>query len=252
MSNEQKKLQLNMDNFDDAKNLIIHSKEMIKKIEISYSESLNEKEIRKSLLIDIKNLMENLRSALDFTAQGLFNKYGSSNKAKPKIYFPYATIKTSKVIFQRKKIIENKIPGLENHPDLIKAIESYQHFENQNNKWLPIFMELNNENKHLKLSPQSKQEQKQLIIVSENKGFPIGIGGKIKMEKGSRFQFGDAIIEGEQTFNAENPPKISGGGYSIVKSWISFHFNQNKIEVLPFLKEAFNGTEKIVEELSKI
>ena len=59
-------------------------------------ESLNEKEIKKSLLIEIKNLMENVRSSLDYCANGLFYKYGYSKKDNVDIYFPYAQTKFSK------------------------------------------------------------------------------------------------------------------------------------------------------------
>ncbi len=34
------------------------------------------------LLIEIKNFMENLRSALDYSAHGLFDKYGDKKKSK--------------------------------------------------------------------------------------------------------------------------------------------------------------------------
>ncbi|MEO5630445.1 MAG: hypothetical protein ABIR69_00990 [Nitrospiraceae bacterium] len=39
--------------------------------------------------MQIKNLVENLRSALDLAGRGLFDRYGSSSKASPKIYFPW-------------------------------------------------------------------------------------------------------------------------------------------------------------------
>jgi hypothetical protein len=40
--------------------------------------------------VQIKNLVENLRSALDLAGRGLFDRYGSSSKASPKIYFPWS------------------------------------------------------------------------------------------------------------------------------------------------------------------
>lgn len=241
-----------MSHFQDAQDLIIHTKEKFEQIKIAYSQSIQNQEIKKSLLIDVKNLMENLRSALDFCAYGLFEKYGFSKKNRPQIYFPYATLKTSKVAFQREKIIENKIPGIESRPDIVKLIEEYQHFQSPNNKWLPVFMDLNNENKHLKLTPQTKKNQKQLIIASGNKGLPFGIGSQITIENGAKFQFGNTVIEGNQTFSAENPPKIKGAGYSVLKSWTAVLFDKNNEEVLPFLEKSLIGVDKIVGELSKI
>ncbi|MDO9097175.1 MAG: hypothetical protein Q7U60_03535, partial [Candidatus Methanoperedens sp.] len=148
--------------FDDAKALVDHSKETFKRITEIYNQSLKEKEIKSTLLIEIKNFMENLRSALDYTAHGVFDKYGSSYKGDPKIYFPYASISESMNDFRNKKRIEYCIPGIEKRrPDILTKIESYQHFSDKNNKWLPLFMDLNNENKHQKLTPQNRKEYKE-------------------------------------------------------------------------------------------
>jgi hypothetical protein len=64
-----------MGKFDDATDLIDHCKKTLEKIRKEYDDSLHEKSLKASLLIEIKNFMENLRSALDFTAHGLFEKY---------------------------------------------------------------------------------------------------------------------------------------------------------------------------------
>ena len=60
-----------MSYFDDAKQLITHAEAKLVEIEQAYKDSLNDKAIKSELLIEIKNFMENLRSSLDFTAQGL-------------------------------------------------------------------------------------------------------------------------------------------------------------------------------------
>jgi len=80
-----------MSYFDDAKELVKHAENQFGRIKKLYEQSLHKRSIEPELLIEIKNLMENLRSALDFTAHGLFNKYGNSTKSGLKIYFPYAT-----------------------------------------------------------------------------------------------------------------------------------------------------------------
>ena len=242
-----------MDYFQDAKELIEHAKETFEKIKVAYSESINNTEIKKSLLIEIKNFLENLRSSLDYSAHGLFVKYGFSKKTNCKIYFPYATLKNSKVEFQTKRIIERNIPGIEGRPDIVKLIESYQHFENPYNKWLAQFMELNNENKHLKLTPQIKKNLKQLYIGSGGTYVPLaGPDIEIKLPKSMKISYGDATIEGGQTFSAENPPIIKGKGFSVIKSYKAFLFEKNKEEVIPFLANSLSKIEKIVRELSVI
>jgi hypothetical protein len=124
--------------FDDANELVLHGKQTLDKIKSAYEESLHEQTIKKSLLIEIKNFMENLRSALDYSAHGLYDKYGDKAKKADKIYFPYTWTGLDKATFTAKKIIEQKIPGLTaNRPDIEAKIESYQYFVSADNSWLP-------------------------------------------------------------------------------------------------------------------
>jgi hypothetical protein len=63
-----------MDAFDDAKALIKHAESELPKIQKMNDRSLNARNIGVDLLVEIKNFFENLRSALDFTAHGLFER----------------------------------------------------------------------------------------------------------------------------------------------------------------------------------
>lgn len=114
---------------EDVTQLILYAKEQFPQIKDAYNASLHAKIINPKLLIEIKNLMENLRSALDFTAHGLFEKYGTSKTSKPRIYFPYASTNQTEEQFQKSKRIDICIPGLsKNRPDIVTKILSYQHF----------------------------------------------------------------------------------------------------------------------------
>ena len=77
-----------MSRLDHANDLVRHCKDLLPHIAAEYESSLNKKQVEAKLLIDIKNFMENLRSALDYSANEIFIKYGHSPKAKPRIYFP--------------------------------------------------------------------------------------------------------------------------------------------------------------------
>lgn len=205
------------------------------------------------LLISIKNLLENLRSALDFVAQGLFQKYGRSTKSKPKIYFPYALETQTKNDFNARNRIEQCIPGLRySRPDIALKIESYQHFSNPVNKWLPQFMELNNENKHKHLTPQTKRETKVLRLSSQGLGITMGEGASISMGRGTSIRMGNMIISGNQKFDVKNPPITLGSGKQEVIKYVSFTFDSNSQEVLTFLKKCIEGVEKIINELSSM
>ncbi len=196
--------------------------------------------------------MENLRSALDYVAHGLFHKYGMSNKKDAKIYFPYAFLSKSKADFFAQKNIERCIPGISRNKKVVDILESYQHFSKPENRWLPIFMDLNNHNKHRSLTPQKRKETKQLNISSGGTSIRMGEGTSIRMGKGTSIQMGNMIIPGGQQIDVNNPPITQGSGKVEIIKWVSFHFSSNNEPVLPLLEHSLNGVEKIVNELSKI
>ena len=242
-----------MSYFDDANHLVRFASEHFHHIEEAYNASLSEKEIKPELLIEIKNFMENLRSALDFSAHGLFQNYGSSTAPNPKIYFPYALLSQSKEEFQKSLRINDCIPGLStNRSDITTKLESYQHFAAPNNRWLPIFMDLNNENKHQQLTPQVRKEAKELRISSGGASISIGSGASISIGPGASIQIGGMVIPGGQSFDVNKPPVTIGPGKKEVLTWVSFHFITNDEPVLPLLRQALEGVGGIVQELSTI
>lgn len=239
-----------MSQFDEARDLVGHAGEELAAIQNLYQESLDEKSIKSVLLIAIKNFMENLRSALDFTARGLYSKYGAPSKADPRIYFPYAVKHQSLSAFRKSKRIEQCIPGLRSsRPDIVTAVEEMQHW-NSGYAWLPDFMDLNNENKHERLTPQTRKESKQLKISSGGASIGLGEGASIQMGQGTSIQIGRAVIPGGQRIDVDNPPVVLGEGRSEIITWVSFHFAANDRPVIPFLTEVLDGVRQIVNDLS--
>jgi hypothetical protein len=241
-----------MDYFTDAKELIKYTRGCYEKIKTSYQESLESKEIKKELLIEIKNFMENLRSALDYTACGLFQKYGSKNTKKNKVYFPYAKKEFSFSDFQSGKFIDKNIPGLlNNRPDIVKKIESYQCFSGLENEWLPLFMNLTNENKHQNLTPQTRKEYKELNISSGKARLTLSSNANIVLGRNATMRIGDSgVIPGGQTISTNSPARAFGSIKQNITTWVSFVFQSNGEEVLPLLEKSLNGIDKIVSELS--
>lgn len=235
-----------MNYLNDAKDLIEHSQNKLIYIKRIYEESLNKKEVDRFLLIEIKNFMENLRSALDYSAHGLFDKFDI--KVNGNIYFPYAKLEANSLIFE--KYINKKISRIKlNKPDIYAKLESYQHFSSPHNTWLPKFMDLNNKNKHVYLVPQVKVEYKELTM-------NITGGPTIILKNNASLNIkGDILINKEKfsgrQINAENPFEHKDIKNE-VKTWISFNFSINNEPVLPLLESALNGVDKIVSELSKL
>jgi len=242
-----------MSNFEDAKALVSHAEEELPRLKAAYEASLHEQTVKPSLLIEIKNIMENLRSALDFAAHGIFDNHGSSNRTNPKIYFPYALLTQSQAAFQSSNRIETCIPGITaSRPDIVSKLESYQHFADPKNEWLPVFMDLNNENKHQRLTPQTREEKKQLKLESGGTSISLGSGCSISMGPGTSIQIGGMTIPGGQNISPESPARYGGQGKQTVITWVSFKFDSNGEEVLPFLAKAIQGTRRIVDELETL
>jgi hypothetical protein len=242
-----------MSYFDDAKDLMKHAREELLKIKMAYDESLHEQSVKRTLLIEIKNLMENLRSALDFTAHGLFDKHGHSPRSNPKVYFPYASLAQTQAGFRASNRIDACIPGISfSRPDIVAKLESYQHYTNADNRWLPLFMDLNNENKHERLTPQTREEACQLKLESGGTAISLGPGASISMGPGTSIRMGGMMIHGGQQISGDHPARFSGHGKQTVTVWVSFKFETNGEPVLPFLTNAVEKTQQIVSELESM
>jgi hypothetical protein len=238
-----------MSAFEDAEELVRHAERKLAEIRQQYERSLNRQRIRATLLVDIKNFFENLRSALDFSARGVFDQYGSSARAKQNVYFPYATASQSQSEFEKSGRIETCIPGLTaSRPDIVKLLLDMQHFGSLGNGWLPDFMALTNENKHQKLTPQVRRETKELRVSGGGASMTLSQGASISVGSGASISVGGAMIRGGQTIDVNNPPVMDGGRSEVV-SWVSFHFEHNDRPVYPFLETAHKGISDIVGAL---
>lgn len=238
-----------MNYFNDAKALVEHASKELPKLERAYEDSLLQKEVQSALKIEIKNIMENLRSALDFAARGLFDKYGSSTRSDQKIYFPYALLSQTKTEFHSKKRIEKSIPGIESRPDIVAKLDSYQHYSKPANRWLPLFMELNDENKHERLTPQTREETRELILESGGASVSLGEGASIRMGTNTSIRMGNMVIPGDQEISVDRPAQYIGGGSQKRIIWVSFKFESNSELVIPFIKNSIEKTRVIVNEL---
>lgn len=235
--------------FDDALELVRHAEQELPKIRAAYEQSLDARSISSTLLIEIKNFCENLRSALDFAATGVFERYGTSKSARPRIYFPYASPGQSRDAFEISGRIEASLPGVaKTRPDIAATLLDMQAFSASGYRWLPTFMEITNENKHQRLTPQTRKEQKELRISGLGASMSLGQGASISMGPGTSISIGGAIIRGGQSFDVNNPPRVQGGKVELI-TWVSFHFSANDAPVMPLLENALNGVREIVTKL---
>jgi hypothetical protein len=95
----------------------------------------------------IKNVVENQRSPLDYTAQAISDRY----KLGTNPYWPAA-----KESGDFTHMIERQLPGLlAAQPDVAAALERHQPYQ-PGHEWMPCLFALTRENKHHRLTPQKR------------------------------------------------------------------------------------------------
>lgn len=229
---------------DDVKNLLKHEKDRLINIKNDYDQSLKDKDIHATLRIDIKNYMENMKSALDYMAKDMHETIIAKKRKKKnqsqKKNFPYGEDKQ-----QFEKMTKNHLPDLKIiRPDIYSLIEDMQPHK-CNNKWLYDFCKILNDNKHDCLSEQTRTEQKT---------YKAGLIGKDPIISGPAGSFcGDISVDGIPILfdpNTGLPIQTPETKVSIT-IWVSFLFQGTDVEVYPLLKIAFHKIKKLSEELYK-
>jgi len=219
-----------MSQFGDAWHLVHSCEEKLAALSELHGQCLAEHSIKSSFLIEIKNFVENLRSALDYCARALFAKFGRSKKVAPRVYFPYAKLCDDCAKFLS-EIVERSIPGLvAARPDIVDQLASYQHFGNSGN-WLLPLMDITNENKHERLTPQVQKQYKTVRIRGT-----VPAGGNVSI----------------------NLSKISLGGgpdkpfHAVAGTWRGLEFADTGVLVMLFLGLTLSNVRRVVEEISSL
>lgn len=230
--------------------LLEHAKnDLIAIIEPKYKESLTLKNVPASLQIDIKNYMENLRSALDYLAHDIYEKIIKPNQPTTKkienIHFPYG--KTENDFKSR---MESNLPGLQTlNPAVFKLIEELQPFKRKYD-WLYQFCKIVNEKKHDKLTPQEKSETETMTASIQNGDVTIPINNPhldIKQGEEAIVTIGGVPVR----FDNKGIHPLGPGLKRTITTWISFTFKDTDIPVLWLLERALEEINKLSDEIYK-
>ena len=235
---------------DQVDALIEHAKTDLEKIEKQYNKALEETTIPSSLQIDIKNYMENLRSALDYIARDIYEQQIAPHRAstgKPeisKIYFPYGKTEND-----FKSGVGLSLPELKNvSQDLYNTLETIQPYKIGDN-WLFDFCRTLNEKKHDTLTPQKKEEKRGLDIDFGGAKIQMGPGSSISGTGFIGTEAGGIHLQGD-TISGDSPAhRTSGKVKQTIIHWISFKFADTDVEVLPLLKKALTGIEDLSNDV---
>lgn len=232
---------------DDVQALVASGEETLRRIQTHYRRSLSQKAIHPELALEIKRLLEDLWSALDYLAREIAERY-TALPSNSKCYFPLS----SKDAHAFRSHMGKYFPGLQAaRPDIYTILESIQPYVASGMQWLPKFAALVNENKHDRLSPQTRTEERSLRIDFSG-GASIGLGKGSISGYGSIHSGGATVhLQGEY-ISGDSPGKhVSGDVKQTVTVWISFRFDAIGEEVMSFLTTILGGVKEIAAPLGQ-
>ena len=217
----------------DIDSLLSHVEGDLTQIKSTYEQSLREKNIPASLQIDVKNVMENLRSCLDYMAQDIVenlivpHRISSGLSDLKRVYFPYGKDKQS---FDRS--VSRNLPDVEAiAPSVHALIESIQP-HSCGSTWLYDFCSILNENKHNSLSPQERKKRQTYKVGRKGAGPAISApAGAIKAPPGA-ISIGRAPV----VFDPNSGIPLQTPSLDVsVTTWVSFVFQGTDVQVYPLL-----------------
>ncbi|MBD8724646.1 hypothetical protein IFT43_14880 [Oxalobacteraceae sp. CFBP 13708] len=215
--------------------LISKSRTTFEDLKKQYDASLSEKLVREELKVDLKNIFENLRSVLDYLAHEIFEATCAGQKLPSRLYFP---IRGSASDFSA--AVNKAFPSLQvSAPGIFAALEAVQPYKDV---WLGDFNLLNNANKHLNLTEQTRTEAREVRVSNANASVSWGPG----------VTFGDGVsVVGVRIDPRTQMPVPNRTTTTEVIIWVDFKFSDNGKSVLPFVEESITKVSDLVRELQK-
>lgn len=216
--------------------LLVKAKEQLAKIESEYNACLKQKNIKDELKIDIKNLLENLRSVLDYLAHDIRETHCPTAKKDARFYFP---ILPDAPTFVRQ--VNQWFPGLQTaKPDLWEYLESVQPYKKKDNAWFGTFNQLNNENKHQDLVEQTRKETNQIRVTTQN-------GGQVAWNP-ENVKFGPGVYIGGVPVDPRTQLPIAHENQKIERIiWVDFLFHGLDVSAIGLLRQSFECIDQIAK-----
>lgn len=217
--------------YKDIEAVMQKAKSDLGSIESEYQSHLQSQTIPEGLLVEIKDYLGNLRSALDY----LWNKIpGAENGGN----FPMANSQTD---------FENKTKRVD--LKYLAPIEKWQQYHGQN--WTTHFNLLRNKTTHLSLVPQIKKETRRVTV---SRG-----GGSVSWGEGVTFGTGVSVM-GVPIDPITQMPVANNMTETRVEIWVDFLFDKDSIHpdfpkdisALPFLKVSLMYVTQIISEVEQV
>lgn len=211
----------------------------IARVEQEYTESLHERHVGSGLKVDVKNLCENMRSALDYIAHDIRDTYCGGANPRSRFYFP---------IFETRAAFDSQVeawyPGLKaTAPELWNYLEGIQPYQAEYG-WLGTFNSVNNQNKHGNLVAQTRTETEQVRVSTQGGGSVTWTPQNVK--------FGSGVYIGGVPVNPSTQMPVPHSSQKVEKvTWVDFRFVDEEVSALGLLRQTLVGVQRIVADVDK-
>jgi hypothetical protein len=239
-----------MNRKSDTAVILTAAVDQYKKILAGYDAALRNKSL--DLRVPVKNVMENLRSALDYMAHDIYEaccqpvRKASGQPDPKRIYFPYGRTEAD-----FKSGIGSSLPGLAAaSPPIYSLLVSIQPFTTGNN-WLYDLCSVLNGKKHDRLTEQVRTEGETYTVQGQHGSVTVPVNNpnvKVVSAPGAVKIFG-VPAEFRQD-GIWTPP--SSELKHIRTTWVAFTFAGTHVNVIDLLNIAIAGIIKFADELYKL
>jgi len=233
--------------FDDAKARNQRAVAQFEQLRARLEGSDGPIEVTSELRLDIAQIIDHLRAALDYCARELYDRYGQAPKkgGEPRVYFPIAGPSSD-----WRAVLGRCIPGIiHTRPDLAELLQGMQVARHTNNQWLADLGTLGNENKHVRLTLQSPELRRALRLSDgPTGGFIIPEGRSVTF---INIWLGRHYIHGPVKVDVDHPPPGFTGVVEVVPYVaLVWHIGARKVDVMPFLLTATQRVAAIIDAVS--
>jgi hypothetical protein len=238
-----------MDRKKDTTSIIDAAIKQHREILASYEIALSNKSM--DLRVPVKNVMENLRSALDYMAHDIYEVCCQPIRKKSglpdpfNIYFPYGRTEPD-----FKSRIGSSLPGLATTcPPVYDLLISIQLFA-CGDKWLYDLCSILNENKHDRLTEQVRTENQTHTVQGPYGSVTIPVNNpniKVISKPGAVKIFGVQAEFRENGIYTLPSKELK----HIRTTWVAFTFAGTDTNVIDLLNKAVIGVKKFADDLHK-
>jgi hypothetical protein len=216
--------------------LLRKADEGVAEVRAHYEADLAAKALSDETLYAIRNVVQDVQSALDWTATAVKDKYFPGSKWAP--YFPLA-----KDPSKFPDTLEKQIKGLAaNHPKIAKAIERHQPCQ-AGKAELGYLHDLAKVNKHQDFTAQTRQEQRRVDV-------QFG-GGSVSFDPGA-VTFGSGVSIGGVPVDPMTQRPVPHPSQTVTETiYVDWRFKDPPVSVLPTLEALARLVRDAVEDVRR-